>query len=181
MPTTEQEKPATKPRQRNRKADQRNPKGGQKTQVLPAETLPDALLAEGLTPDPVTTTIEEATIEAAPVAVVAEQASETALSGEVLPPEPREPAPQMAGPFAIAQAYGEYTRKSWLAGRFLAERLIAVRTFDQAIEVQGEFARFAFANFLTQSQKISELYGALALGFLRPFENFTPQWPRVGR
>ena len=190
MPTTEQEKPTAKQRQRSRKADRRKEKGERKTQALPEHVLADQAVAE---PDPVSATVEAAAIEVAaievaaieaapadvaPIVVAEEQTPETALSGEVLPPETREAAPQMAGPFAIAQAYGEYSRKSWLAGRFLVERLIAVRTFDQAIEVQGEFAKLGYANFVTQSEKICEFYGAWALGFFRPFEKLGP---RVGR
>ena len=105
---------------------------------------------------------------------------EAALNGEVLPPEVRVPAAP-AGFSAIAQAYGEYTRKSWLNGRFLVERLIAARSFDEAIEVQGEFAKQAHANFIVQSQKISVLYGEWAQQFYRPFEKFTAGWPRIGR
>jgi hypothetical protein len=188
MPTTEQEKPTAKPRQRNRKADQRNPKGEQKKQALPEQVLADQAATDADSVSSNVAPIEATPIEAAPAppdiapAVVAEEPiPETALSGEVLPPETRELAPQMAGPFAVAQAYGEYTRKSWLAGRFLVERLIAVRTFDQAIEVQGEFTRFACANFLTQSQKVCEFYGACAGQFFRPYEKLVAEWPRVGR
>jgi Phasin protein len=104
---------------------------------------------------------------------------EAPLSGEVLPPEVRV-APQ-AGVFAIAQAYGEYTRKSWLNGRFLVERLIAVRSFDEAIEIQGEFAKQAYTNFVVQSQKIGMLYGEWAQQFFRPFEKIAAGWPRIGR
>ena len=103
----------------------------------------------------------------APVALP-EKIVEAALSGEVLPPEVRAPASGVTGFQAIAQAYGEYTRNSWLNGRQLTERLIAVRSFDEAIEIQGEFAKQACANFLNQSQKMCVLYGEWAQQFLRP-------------
>jgi phasin protein len=194
MPTTEQEKSTSKQRQRNRKADQRKERRERKTQVvpdqvlseqvLPDQALPDAMLSESVSADadPVTAaTIEAAPIDVAPLAVAAEKTVETALSGEVLPPEGRQAAPLAAGPFTLAFAYGEYSRKSWAAGRFLVERLIAVRSLDEAIEVQGEIAKFAYANFLSHSQKISEFYGALAIGFFRPLEELAPQWPRASR
>jgi Phasin protein len=104
----------------------------------------------------------------APVALP-EKIVEAALSGEVLPPEVRAPASGVMGFQAIAQAYGEYTRNSWSNGRLLTERLIAVRSFDEAIEIQGEFARQAYANFLNQSQKMCVLYGEWAQQFFRPF------------
>jgi hypothetical protein len=99
----------------------------------------------------------------------------------VLPPEVRQYAPQTAGAQAIALAYGDYTRKSWAASRFLVERLITVRSIDEAIEIQGEFAKQAYANFLTHSQKICELYGEWAQQWFAPIEKFTTPWTRIGR
>jgi len=109
-----------------------------------------------------------------------EKAGDAALSGEVLPPEVREHAPQTAGAQAIALAYGDYTRKSVLAGRFLVERLVTVRSFEEAIEIQGEFAKQAFANFVAHSERICELYGAWAQQYFRPFDKFAAQWNRIG-
>lgn len=120
--------------------------------------------------------MEEAQEESA-----AEQVPEPALNGEVLPPEVRNRAPAAAGLAAIALAYGEYTRKSWLNGRFLVERLMTMRSFDEAVEIQGEFAKQAYTNFIVQSQKICVLYGEWAQQFFRPFEKFAPRWPQVWR
>jgi hypothetical protein len=39
---------------------------------------------------------------------------------------------------------------------------MSARSFDKAIEVQTEFARQAYANFVAESQKICELYSELA-------------------
>jgi hypothetical protein len=159
MPTTEQEKPAAKPRQRSRKADQRKVKGEQKAQA-------------GV--DPVTQVSE-------PVGAMATTTTEPALSGEVLPPEVHHTTSQAPGFQAIAQAYGDYTEKSWLAGRFLVERLIAARSFEETIEIQGEFARQACANFVAQSQKICELYGEWAQQLFRPFDKFVAGGRRIAR
>jgi hypothetical protein len=190
MPTIEEEKRA-KQRQRSRKADQRNPKGEQKVEVrreadpvspnlapieaAAAEVAPAEAIAAQLAP------VETAAVEVAPVAITMEASAKPALSGEVLPPEVREVAPQTAGAQAIALAYGDYTRKSWLTGRLLAERLIAVRSIDEAIEIQGEFAKQAYANFLAHSERICVLYGEWAQQFFRPFDKFATQWTRIGR
>lgn len=190
MSTTEQEKPAAKPRARSRKTAQRNPKGQPKASLATPE--PDPI-------SPMVAPIESATVEAEPVtieaepviaafqeavtqeAVAEENISQPALSGEVLLPEVRVPVPQPAGLPAISLAYAEYTRKSWVAGRSLFERLITARSFDEAIEIQGEFAKQACANFVVQSQKICVLYGEWAQQFFRPFEKLTADWSRVGR
>jgi len=195
MPTTREEKPTAKSRQRNRKTDQRKAKGEKKVEVRPEvdpvsaimapmeaaqEITPVEVAPAEITPVEITpieiapveiTPVETVSVEVAPVPVTVETEAVIALSGEVLPPV-REHAPQTAGAQAIALAYGDYTRKSWLNGRFLVERLITARSFDEAIEIQGEFARQAYANFVAHSERICELYGAWAQQCFRPFENF---------
>ena len=171
MPTTQQDKPTAKARQRSRKADQRNQKGE-----------PQAAVSPDL--DQTHPIVSPAEVEAAPAAMAAlEEVTEVALSGEVLPPEAGNTTPPLnAVNFqTVAHAYGDYTRKSWQAGRFLVERLITVRTFDEAIEIQGEFAKQAYVNFVAQSERICELYGELAKQFFRPFEKFATERTRIGR
>lgn len=201
MPTTQEEKPV-KPRSRSRKADQKAAKSEAKAQVAPAagnieaesvsvmmaaaieaaaaevpqaEMTPPGTVHVNVAPDDV------APDDAVPVAAMMEKAADAALSGEVLPPEVRKVALQTTSLSTIALAYGDYTRKSWLAGRFLVERLIAVRSFEEAIEVQGEFAKQAYENFITHSQRICGLYGEWAQQFFRPYEKLAAEWMRVGR
>ena len=205
MPTTQEEKPA-KPRQRSRKTDQRKAKGEKKVEVRSEENPVSAVMAPieaaeveiaqvaqveiaqaaqveiaevEVTPVEIAA-VEVAPVAIAPVAITMEKAEDVALSGEVLPPEVREHAPQTAGAQAIALAYGDYTRKSLLAGRFLVERLVTVRSFDEAFEIQGEFARQAYENFVAHSERICELYGAWAQQYFRPFDTFAAQWNRLG-
>ena len=185
MPTIEEEKRAKPRPPRSRKtADQRTtPKAEQKAQA--PDQVQDHIHVQDQAgsdapSDPVSPTmapIEAAAVDAEPVLAL-ETASEAALIGEVLPPEIRNPVPVAAGLPAIAQAYDDYTRKSWLTGRFMVERLITVRSFDEAIEIQGEFAKQAYANFLTHSERICVLYGEWAQQFFRPFDKFAT---RIGR
>jgi hypothetical protein len=189
MPTIEEEKRAKPRPPRSRKtADQRTtPKAEQKAQAPDQDHVQDQVHAQDhaqagadAPSDPVSpgmAPIEAAAVDAEPVLAL-ETASEAALIGEVLPPEIRNPVPVAAGLPAIAQAYDDYTRKSWLTGRFMVERLITVRSFDEAIEIQGEFAKQAYANFLTHSERICVLYGEWAQQFFRPFDKFAT---RIGR
>jgi hypothetical protein len=62
----------------------------------------------------------------------------------------------------IAQAYGEYTRKSFEQTKSFVEKLAGVRSLDQAIEIQTEFAKQAYETFVMDAQKIRELYSRLA-------------------
>ena len=175
MPTIQEEKPA-KPRSRSRKADQRSSKSGQpKAEQTQVEQAPIEMKAEPDTVSAMVAETEAAAVEST-VAVPMEQAFEPALSGEVLPPDVIEARSESGsesrshadGLQAVAQAYGDYARKSWLNSRFLVERLMTVRSFDEAIEIQGEFAKQAYTNFLVQSEKICVLYGEWAQQFFRP-------------
>lgn len=62
----------------------------------------------------------------------------------------------------IAQAYGEYTRKSFEQTKSFVEKLAGVRSLDQAIEIQTEFAKQAYETFVMDAQKIRGLYSGLA-------------------
>ena len=62
----------------------------------------------------------------------------------------------------IATAYADYTRKSFEQTRSFVEKLSGVRSLDKAIEIQTEFAKQAYETFVTESQKIRELYSGLA-------------------
>src|ERR1700754_463342 len=75
----------------------------------------------------------------------------------------------------IATAYGDYTRKSFEQTKSFVEKLAGVRSLDKAIEIQTEFARQAYETFVTESQKIRELYSGLARqSFERTFAKVIP-------
>jgi hypothetical protein len=77
-----------------------------------------------------------------------------------------------AGFQAIATAYGDYAKKSFEDTKSFVEKLSGVRSFDKAVEVQTEFAKSTFETFVTESQKISALYGDLAKQAYKPFGGF---------
>jgi len=62
----------------------------------------------------------------------------------------------------IANAYGDYTRKSLEQTKCYIDKLTGVRTLDQVVEVQTEFARQACETFVAEAQKISDLHRELA-------------------
>jgi phasin family protein len=79
---------------------------------------------------------------------------------------------------AIATAYGDYTKKSFEDTRSFVEKLSGVKSLDKAIEVQTEFAKSAYENFVAEAQKIAGLYTDLAKHTFKPLEGmvakFTP-------
>jgi hypothetical protein len=70
----------------------------------------------------------------------------------------------------LATAYGNYTKKSFEQTQAFVEKLSGVRSLDKAVEIQTEFAKQAYETFVTESQKIRELYRGIAKQNLRPFE-----------
>jgi hypothetical protein len=82
-------------------------------------------------------------------------------------------APENAVPVdfqTLATAYGNYTKKSFEQTQAFVEKLSGVRSLDKAVEIQTEFAKQAYETFVSESQKIRELYRGLAKRNLKPFE-----------
>jgi hypothetical protein len=87
-----------------------------------------------------------------------------------------------AGSFlALATAYGDYTKKSFEDTKSFVEALSGVRSFDKAVEIQTEFAKTAYATFVTESQKIAALYGDLAKQSYKPFGSFVAKMTPTNR
>jgi Phasin protein len=194
MSTTRQDKPGGKPRKRGQKADQRRQKPEQQQSPKldqPDESEISAMVAstDALEND-VAAPAEMLLIDEVDVPLAGEVDMpltgevDVPLIGEVLPPDvssTRATAPIDYHPISmqtIVHAYADYSIRSFEESRSLVEKLIAVRSFDQAIEIQTGFARQAYANFVAESQKICELYGELASQIFRPWErlvaNVTP-------
>ena len=172
MSTTHRDKSSGKPRQRSRKTDQRDrkPEGRQ-------NLTPDPRDEDQIAPMTASTDV--------PTNVTASPA-DVPMTGEVEPADARSigaVVPAENHPVdiqTIANAYRDYTRKSFRESGFLAEKLMGARTLDKAVEVQTEFARQAYANFVAESQKICELYSELARQTFRPLEGFAARMNQAG-
>ena len=82
---------------------------------------------------------------------------------------------------AIAMAYSNYTRKSFEQTKSFVEKLAGVRSLDKAIEIQTDFARQAYENFVAESQKICELYSQLARQIFKPWEGAVAKLTQTAR
>jgi phasin family protein len=71
---------------------------------------------------------------------------------------------------AIANAYGDYTKKSFEETKSYVEKLSGAKSLDKAIEVQTEFAKSAYETFVAESQKMAGLYTDLAKQTYKPLE-----------
>ena len=91
------------------------------------------------------------------------------------PPSPAEPAPVSLQ--TIADAYRDYTRKSFEEFGSFVEQLSGVRSLDKAMTVQSEFVKRAYETSVAESQKICELHNRLAKQTLDPFKGLTSKAP----
>ena len=105
-----------------------------------------------------------------------------ASTDQVAPPE------TVLGSFqSLANAYGDYTRKSFEQARTLVEKLAGVRSLDKAVELQTDFVKLACETFMTDSQKIRDLHRGLARQRWAYLERFVakmapiPSMPRAPR
>ena len=81
----------------------------------------------------------------------------------------------------LATAYGNYTKKSFEQTQAFVEKLSGVRSLDKAVEIQTEFAKQAYETFVTESQKIRELYSGLARQSFKPLESLVAKASQAGR
>jgi hypothetical protein len=152
MSNSNLKKPGGKPGQRARKLDQPlSLKSDQQPSPKPAQQ-----------PD-VKTPIEAAV--AAPDALPIRAVAPATTPSAVVPANPASIDFQ-----TIAMAYSNYTRKSFEQTKSFVEKLAGVRSLDKAVEIQIEFARQAYDTFVTESQRIRELYSGLARQNFQRFE-----------
>ena len=71
---------------------------------------------------------------------------------------------------AIATEVTDYTKKSIEDGSVAFEKLIGVKSVEQAIEVQTQYAKKAYEDYVSQATKIGEMYVDLAKEFYKPVE-----------
>jgi hypothetical protein len=182
MTTTHQDEQGKKPRQRNSKADRRAQKAAQ--QQSPKPDQPEQHQIE---PSIASSDAPAIASSDAPAGGAIALEDVPMMMDEVAPaPAPAivAAAPTDPDPISIqtiANAYRDYTRKSFQESGSLVENLMGARSFDKAIEVQTEFARRAYANFVAESQKMGELYRELAKQAFRPWSGFAAKATRADR
>ncbi|MGI6245625.1 MAG: phasin family protein [Pseudochelatococcus sp.] len=70
----------------------------------------------------------------------------------------------------IAAELADYTKRSFEEGTSALEKLAAAKSFDKVIEVQTEYARSSYENFIAESTRIGELYTDLTREAFKPYE-----------
>ena len=71
---------------------------------------------------------------------------------------------------AIAAEMTDYTKRSFEEGTATVEKLLAAKSFEQAVEIQTGFAKRAYDDYLHQVSKLGGLYAELAKEAYKPVE-----------
>ncbi|MFI5399391.1 MAG: phasin family protein [Candidatus Binatia bacterium] len=71
---------------------------------------------------------------------------------------------------AIASEVADFSKGQFDAGSAAFERLAGVKTFDNAVEVQADYAKQAFEGFVAHSTKVRQIVSNLAKETMRPVE-----------
>lgn len=71
---------------------------------------------------------------------------------------------------AIASEVADYSKRSLEDSSAAWERLLRAKTLEAALDVQSEYLKSSYEDFVAQSTKLGELYAGLAKEAYRPFE-----------
>jgi hypothetical protein len=71
---------------------------------------------------------------------------------------------------AIFAEGADYTKKSLESRLALGEKLLGAKSFETVIQIQTEYAKTAYADFVAQATKMGELHSNLAKAAFKPAE-----------
>jgi hypothetical protein len=71
---------------------------------------------------------------------------------------------------AIAAEITDYSKKAFEDGTRAFEQLIGAKTIEQAIEIQSQYAKKAYDNYIAEVSKLGEMYVGLAKDAYKPVE-----------
>ena len=64
----------------------------------------------------------------------------------------------------------DYSKEVFDDGMRAWEQLLGVKSFDQAIRIQSEYAKTAYDKHIAEFSKLSEMYAGMARSTYRPVE-----------
>lgn len=78
---------------------------------------------------------------------------------------------------AIAAGAADYTKKSLEQGTEVLEKMLSAGSVERALEIQSDYVKTAYKNFIAESNRMSELYADVAKEVYRPFERYMGTMP----
>jgi hypothetical protein len=76
---------------------------------------------------------------------------------------------------AITAEWVDYSKKSAESSAAVWEKLAGAKSLDKAIEVQTDYVRSSYEDFVAEATKLGQLYADLARQAYRPFEGVLPK------
>ena len=73
---------------------------------------------------------------------------------------------------AIAAEVADYTRRSFEHGAKTMEKLLGARSLDKAVEVQTEYGRTAYEDYVSYATKLGQLYTDLTKEAFQSYQDF---------
>jgi hypothetical protein len=73
---------------------------------------------------------------------------------------------------AIATEIADYTKRSFENGTKTMENLLGAKSLDKAFEVQSEYAKSAYEDYVSCATKLGALYTDLAKEAFKPYQGF---------
>ena len=71
---------------------------------------------------------------------------------------------------AIASEMGDYTKRSFEESTAAFEKLLAIKSIDQAFAIQSSYAKHAYEEYMQQMTKIGGMYANIAKEAAKPVE-----------
>ena len=71
---------------------------------------------------------------------------------------------------AIAAEVTDYSKKAFEDGTRAFEQLLGTKSFEQAIEIQSQYAKKAYDTWVAEASKLGEMYAAVARDAYKPVE-----------
>jgi hypothetical protein len=78
----------------------------------------------------------------------------------------------------IAATVADYSKRSFEDGTRVWEKLIGVKSVEQAWEIQTQYAKKAFDDYVAHASKLSEMYVGLVRNAYQPVEQATAKAAR---
>ena len=71
---------------------------------------------------------------------------------------------------AVVARWNDFSKRSFEDATRTFEQLVAAKSFDQAIEIQSQYAKKAYDDWVAEASKMGELYVAAARDAYKPVE-----------
>jgi hypothetical protein len=78
----------------------------------------------------------------------------------------------------IAATVADYSKKAFEDGTRAFEQLVGAKSFEQAWEIQSQYAKKAFDAYIAQASKLGEMYVELARNAYQPVEQVAAKTAR---